>query len=117
MRRLTHSRFLLCCVKKAFIYGGIIACAGGYNKKINYSIGQWQRGYIRKRLEQKCKERSVEIIEVLGKDISNICSDCGRIGHKKDGTFICGSCGFHIEEKINTARNIVKRGLEGKIIY
>ena len=91
--------------------------AGGVNKRINNSMALWQRGYIRKRLDQKCKERSVELVEVLGKDISNICSDCGRIGHKKDGTFICGSCGFHIEEKINTARNIVKRGLEGKIIY
>ena len=49
--------------------------AGGHNKKINYVVGQWQRGYIRKRLTQKCKEQSVEIVEVLGKDISNECSE------------------------------------------
>ncbi|MCI8666612.1 MAG: transposase [Dorea sp.] len=90
--------------------------AGGYNKKINYSIGQWQRGYIRKRLEQKCKERSVEIIEVLGKDISNECSKCGSIGTKVKGKFVCSVCGYLIEEKVNTARNVKKRGQgEGKL--
>lgn len=91
--------------------------AGGKNKKINNSMTLWQRGYIRKRLDQKCKEESVELVEVLGRDISNICSDCGHSGHKKEGVFICESCGCHIEEKTNTARNILKRGLEGKIVY
>ena len=66
--------------------------------------------------EQKCKEQSVELIQVLGKDISNDCSCCGSIGKHKMGKFICEVCGFNIEEKINTARNILKRGLEGKIL-
>ena len=88
----------------------------GFNRRINNSIAMWQRGYIRERLEQKCKEQSVELIQVLGKDISNDCSCCGSIGKHKMGKFICEVCGFNIEEKINTARNILKRGLEGKIL-
>ena len=91
--------------------------AGGKNKKINYSISQWQRGYIRKRLEQKCREQSVEIIEVFGKDISNECSSCGAFGKKQDGSFSCEICGYQSEEKTNTARNVKKRGQEGKAIY
>jgi len=86
--------------------------AGGVNKKINYTVSQWQRGYIRKRLEQKCREHSVEIVEVFGKDISKECSSCGAIGKKSDGRFDCPICGYHTEEKINTACNIKKRGLE-----
>ena len=35
--------------------------AGGSIKRINYSVSTWQRGYIRKRLMQKCMERSVEL--------------------------------------------------------
>ena len=84
--------------------------AGGANKKINHSMAQWQRGYIRRRLMQKCKEQSVELIEVLGKDISRECSSCGAAGKKSEGTFTCPACGYEAEEKTNTARNVKKRG-------
>ncbi len=84
--------------------------AGGASKRINHSVTLWQRGYIRKRLTQKCKERSIEIVEVLGKNISNECSNCGAMGTKADGQFHCPECGCCEEEKTNTARNVKKRG-------
>ena len=84
---------------------------------INHSLAQWQRGYIRKRLEQKCKEQSVEIVEVLGKNISNECSKCGARGKKAEGMFACPMCGYHEEEKTNTARNVKKRGQGDGVIY
>ena len=90
--------------------------AGGINRKINHSVAMWQRGYIRKRLEQKCREQFVELVEVLGKDISNECSCCGAIGSRKAGIFTCAGCGHTGEEKTNTAGNVLKRGIEGKII-
>ncbi len=83
---------------------------GGRNKKINHSMAQWQRGYIRKRMLQKCMEQSVEIVEVLGRDISNECSSCGELGKKIKGVFACPACGYRDEEKRNTARNVKKRG-------
>lgn len=86
--------------------------AGGAIKKINHSLAQWQRGYIRKRLTQKCAEQSVEIVEVLGKGISNECSVCGAIGMKSDGMFRCPACGYLEEEKMNTARNVKNEGRE-----
>lgn len=86
------------------------ARANGPVKSINYSVTMWQRGYIRKQLIQKCKEHSVEIVEVMGKDISNECSNCGNIGNKKEGLFICPSCGYIADLKINTAQNAKKRG-------
>ncbi len=90
--------------------------AGGINRKINNSVALWQRGYIRRRLEQKCREQSVEIVEVLGKDISNECSRCGVMGSKKEGIFFCEGCGRRVEEKVNTAQNVLKRGMEGKVV-
>ena len=94
------------------------------NKAINYSVSLWQRGYIRKRLEQKCREHSVKIVEVLGKNISKECSQCGAVvekeSKKKDNRgivyFSCFSCGLELEEKINTAKNVLQRGMDGKII-
>ncbi len=83
---------------------------GGKNKRINYSLSQWQRGYIRKRLAQKCKEQSVRLVEVLGKDISSECSRCGAAGEKQNNRFFCSSCGYETEEKKNTARNVMRRG-------
>ncbi len=90
---------------------------GGENPKINYSTGVWQRGYIRNRLILKCREQSVEVSEVLGKDISRECSCCGSIGEPEDGRFLCKVCGQSMEEKRNTARNVLKRGLEGKVLH
>lgn len=90
---------------------------GGRNKKINNSMTLWQRGYIRKRLTQKCRELSVEIIEVLGKDISNECSNCGSMGTKLEGKFYCSICGYCEEEKTNTARNAKKRGQGEGVLY
>lgn len=82
------------------------------NKAINHSVTMWQRGYIRLRLQQKCKEQSIELVEVFGKDISNACSRCGAIGKKQDGVFTCLVCGSSMNEKINAACNAKKRGEE-----
>lgn len=82
----------------------------GSNKRINHSLALWQRGYIRKRLVQKCRERSVTVVETIGKDIGRICSRCGAAGEKKDGIFRCGSCGYQAGEKMNAARNVKRRG-------
>ena len=90
---------------------------GGLNRKINNGISLWQRGYIRERLKIKCREQSVEFKEVLGKDISRECSRCSAMGRRENGLFICEACGFQIEEKINTARNSLKRGKAGRIIH
>lgn len=84
--------------------------SGGKNRRINQSLSMWQRGYIRKRLEQKCEEQSVELVQVFGKGISGECSRCGASGIKKEGRFFCPVCGYEAEEKMNTARNARERG-------
>ena len=53
----------------------------------------------------------------MGKDISRECSNCGAMGNKKDGLFHCEACGQSMDEKWNTAGNVLKRGLEGKILH
>lgn len=91
--------------------------AGGINRKINNQVNMWQRGYIRIRLAQKCREQSIELVEVLGKDISRECSNCGKTGEQKGERFICKNCGYTADKKANSARNALKRGMAGKIIY
>lgn len=82
----------------------------GGDKAINNSVNMWQRGYIRQRLVQKCREQSVKVVEVFAKGISRECSQCGADGNKKEGIFLCPSCGYQVQEKRNTARNAKKRG-------
>lgn len=82
----------------------------GVNKKINNSVSMWQRGYVRDRLTQKCREQSIELVEVFGKDISNECSECGTIGKKTKDIFTCSACGARLPERENTAKNALKRG-------
>lgn len=83
---------------------------GGYNKKINYSVGIWKKGLVRERLRQKCMEHSVEIKEVFGRAISATCSNCGATGKHDGAGFRCGSCGYESDKKTNAARNALKRG-------
>lgn len=79
-------------------------------KEINHSVNMWQRGYIRGRLKQKCKEQSIELVEVFGKNISRECSSCGAYGYKENGMFLCKSCGYTVQEKCNAAQNAKNRG-------
>lgn len=92
----------------------------GINRKINDSVSKWQRGYIKNRLSQKCRERAIELVEVFGKDISNECSCCGSIGSKEKNIFVCKTCGNYLPERTNTAKNALKRGRspeEKNILY
>jgi len=82
----------------------------GVNKKINSSVSMWQKGYVRNRLTQKCREQTIALIEVFGKDISNECSRCGAIGQKAEGVFSCKACGARLPERENAAKNALKRG-------
>lgn len=86
----------------------------GYNKKINYSVGIWKRGLVRERLEQKCAEHSVEIVEVFGKAVSTECSRCGAAGRYSGQIFFCESCGYQVDKKINAAQNALQRGRQQK---
>lgn len=79
-------------------------------KRINYLVTTWQRGYIRRRLIQKCQEQSIAFIEVFGKNISKECSQCGENGTIKGEDFSCPSCGYKTKKKTNAAQNAKKRG-------
>jgi len=85
-------------------------------KKINYSVNVWRRGFLMERLEQKCKENSIELVEVIGQGISTECSACGAEGKYRDDRFRCENCGYEADKKINAARNAMKRGKEGQRI-
>jgi len=82
----------------------------GVNKKVNATVNMWQRGFVKSRLMQKCRERSVEVVEVFGKGISTECCRCGADGIKEESQFRCMSCGLEMPERQNTARNVLKRG-------
>lgn len=86
------------------------AGVSGPAKRMNYLTSTWQKGYVKNRLSQKCREQSVELVEVFGKDISRVCSVCGCPGEAKDGVFFCPACGFESDRKVNAARNAKKRG-------
>jgi len=86
----------------------------GKNHKINYSVAVWRKGYIRKRLEQKCLENGIELLEVLGKGIGIECSKCGAEGVCLRQRFYCAHCGYEIDKKVNAAQNALKRGRAGR---
>ena len=84
----------------------------GVSRKINASVTMWQKGYVKSRLVQKCRERSIELVEVFGKGISTECSGCMGQGEKEEGIFSCQECGLSLPERENTAKNVLRRGRE-----
>ena len=83
----------------------------GVNRKVNATVSMWQKGYVKSRLAQKCRERSIELTEVFGKGISTECCQCGDEGRKEGTLFRCMSCGLEMPERQNTAVNVLRRGI------
>ena len=82
----------------------------GYDKKVNYSVNVWKKGFVKDRIKQKCLENSIKYIEVTGKAISTECSRCGTQGKYQKDIFICKSCGYEDDKKTNAAKNAINRG-------
>jgi transposase len=97
---------------KIYMMEPLQAAVDGKNRCLNHRMALWERGYVRKRLEFKCRERGVDMMHVSGMDISVTCSQCGGRGVRRGGIFICGVCGQRSDEKANSAGNVLKRGLE-----
>ena len=82
----------------------------GCSRRVNATVHMWQKGFIKERLIQKCRERSIELKEVFAKGIRTQCSRCGKEGVREAEMFHCASCGLELPERQNTARNVLQRG-------
>ena len=82
----------------------------GLNRRVNAIVNMWRKGFVKSRLSQKCRERSIELVEVFGKGISTQCNCCGAVGVKEGGVFRCESCEMELLERQNTAGNVLKNG-------
>ena len=78
-------------------------------KPSNRKLTEGSRGYVRKRLIQKCLENNIELAEINSKGTGIICSNCGMKGKRLAEGFICESCGFKSTIALNGARNIEKK--------
>ena len=84
----------------------------GFDRRMNATVNMWQKGFVKSRLVQKCRERSVRLVEVFGGGISTRCSHCMEDGGKEGDMFRCPSCGLELPERQNTAKNVLSRGQE-----
>lgn len=89
----------------------------GYNRQLNNALHMWKRGYVTERLKYKCAIHSIKVVEVIGKDIAKVCAVCGREGKREQDSFICRECGGRESSKVNAARNALKRGYAGMVVY
>ena len=83
---------------------------GKVAKSAKRKLSRSFRGFIRDRLEEKCEERSIEIVRIPSKDTRCVCSVCGEMGRTSAGNrFICDRCGYEVATSLNEARNIEKK--------
>ncbi len=82
---------------------------GRLAKSAKRKLARSFRGFIRDRLEEKCEERSIEIVRIPSKDTRLVCSVCGELGRVTVGNlFRCDHCGYEVAASLNGARNIEK---------
>lgn len=77
-------------------------------------LRMWKKGFVTERLQWKCRKNDIKIIEVIGRGIGRECSACGQIGYTDSEKFKCPACGFEENKKVNSARNALNRGKNGK---
>lgn len=77
-------------------------------------LRMWRKGFVTERLQWKCQENGIRIVEVIGKGISTECGACGQNGYVKGEKFRCPVCGYEENKKINGARNALNRGKAGR---
>ena len=78
------------------------------NRKLRNELSQWDKGYIKERLEFKCYEKGIKIVEVNPAYTSQICHKCNKIGNRKGESFSCDECGNY-DANYNAAINIKNR--------
>lgn len=84
----------------------------------SYLLKAWKKGYVTERLQWKCGQNSIEIIEVFGNGLSRECSACGTICETRSDNeyenFKCSNCGYEEDRKVNAAKNALNRGKTGR---
>lgn len=83
------------------------------NKAVNRMLTGSFRGYVRKRLTEKCAAHGIELVEINSRGTGSICSRCGAPGERSSGVFLCSSCGFESTASLNGARNIERKYNQG----
>ena len=77
-------------------------------------LRMWKKGFVTERLQWKCRKNGIRIVEVIGRGIGRECSACGQTGYVDGEKFKCPACGFEEKKKVNSARNALNRGKNGK---
>ena len=85
---------------------------GKLAKSAKRKLARSFRGFIRDRLQEKCEERSIELVRIGSKGTGLVCSACGETGQTTVGNFFhCEHCGYEASASLNGARNIERKYL------
>ena len=86
------------------------------NPNLNRMLSRRFEGFIRERLEYKCRANGIELVEISSKGTGSVCCVCGMEGERTKDGFCCGHCGTVIPVGLNGARNIEKKAKEADAI-
>lgn len=81
-----------------------------------YFLRMWKKGFVTERIQWKCQDNGIKVVEVIGKGIGVECSACGQKGAVAGEIFRCPSCGYEENKKVNGAKNALNRGKTGRQI-
>jgi len=85
------------------------------SKRMTNAYDDASLGILRRRIEDKAIEAGRTFVSVDPRDTSQICSRCGAYVNKtlEVRTHICPECGLNMDRDLNSAINILRRGLTG----
>tara|TARA_Y100000310_G_scaffold147492_1_gene146755 strand:+ start:2081 stop:3259 length:1179 start_codon:yes stop_codon:yes gene_type:complete len=77
-------------------------------RKFNFWLNRWSFYQLQSFIQYKAERKGIGIVKVSPYMTSQTCSNCGQIGSRSKGFFICSHCGYSLNADLNASFNLAK---------
>nr|MBI4156769.1 IS200/IS605 family element transposase accessory protein TnpB [Candidatus Woesearchaeota archaeon] len=77
-------------------------------RKLNFWLNGWSFYQLQEFIKYKAERKGIKVIRVSPYLTSQACSNCGNIGFRSKGFFICSHCNYSLNADLNASYNLAK---------
>ncbi len=77
-------------------------------KRFNFWLNGWNFRQLQSFIEYKALQKGVRVVKVSPYLTTQTCSNCGNLGSRSKGFFVCSHCGYSLNADLNASYNLAK---------
>ena len=77
-------------------------------RRINYWINGWSFFQLQEFIKYKAERKGIKVVKVSPYITSQTCSNCGNLGSRSKGFFVCPHCSYSLNADLNASYNLAK---------